>query len=456
MEFSNQLPNFDINIFDDEQNERIDGRFVPMTDSEVNNLIETEENANTKRKTLYDINFFKQFLTEHGERRSIEEIPAVELNNYLSKFVFAARTKKGEEYEPSSLGGILSSVERHLRRVGYGKSLIKENDYQKTRDALKAKQKELKRQGKGNKPKATTALSDEEIDILYNEKVLGLSSPQALVNTVWLNNMLHFGLRGCKEQRELRWGDVVLKSDSEGKQYLECSVERQTKTRTEENPRNQRQVKPRMYQNKTAESAEREPVQVYEAYKDKRPENMLKPESPFYLAVNYFKTEGELKSESSKWFKSQPMGVNKLNSLMKEMTETAGISVKTNHSGRKTLVQKLQDNDVPPNQIVQITGHKNLQSINNYSSLRERQMENISKICHPHHQQRMPYCQQHNRVYKVISLRYIHRLQPLKTHSKQCFKVIISLEAFSTSIWHRLKILSQVQNWGRKRKKSDI
>ena len=43
---------------------------------------------------------------------------------------------------------------------------------------------------------------------------------------------------------------------------------------------------------------------------------------------------------------------------MKEMTETEGISVKTNHSGRKTLIQKLQDNDVPPNQIFQITGHK--------------------------------------------------------------------------------------------------
>ena len=58
MEFSNQLPNFDINIFNDEQNERIDGRFVPMTDSEV------KEDANTKRNTLYDINFVKQFLTE--------------------------------------------------------------------------------------------------------------------------------------------------------------------------------------------------------------------------------------------------------------------------------------------------------------------------------------------------------------------------------------------------------
>ena len=61
IKFSNELPNFDINIFDDQQNERIGVRFVPMTDSEVDNLIKAEENANTKRKTLYDINFVKQF-----------------------------------------------------------------------------------------------------------------------------------------------------------------------------------------------------------------------------------------------------------------------------------------------------------------------------------------------------------------------------------------------------------
>ena len=48
MEFSNQLPNLD----NDEQNDRIDGRFVLMTDSEVDNLIEREENANLKNKRL--------------------------------------------------------------------------------------------------------------------------------------------------------------------------------------------------------------------------------------------------------------------------------------------------------------------------------------------------------------------------------------------------------------------
>ena len=79
MEFSNQLPNFDINICDDEQNERIDGRFVPMTDREVDNLIETEENANTKRKTLYDINFVKQFLTEHGRGEALKRFQQLNL-----------------------------------------------------------------------------------------------------------------------------------------------------------------------------------------------------------------------------------------------------------------------------------------------------------------------------------------------------------------------------------------
>ena len=85
---------------------------------------------------------------------------------------------------------------------------------------MKAKQKQLKRQGLGNRPKATTALTDDEIEILFDKKLLGLSSPQALLNTVWVNNMIHFGLRGCKEQKELRWGDIVLKTDSEKQKLI--------------------------------------------------------------------------------------------------------------------------------------------------------------------------------------------------------------------------------------------
>ena len=146
---------------------------------------------------------------------------------------------------------------------------------------MKAKQKQLKRQRLGNRPKSTTALTDDEIEILFDKKLLGLSSPQALLNTVWPKNMIHFGLRGCR-------GDIVLKSDSDGKECLEY-FERQTKTRTGEDPRNHWPIKPRIYANNDAISIDRDPVHVYKMYKEKRPPSTLEPDSSFYLSVNYFK-----------------------------------------------------------------------------------------------------------------------------------------------------------------------
>ena len=76
------------------------------------------------------------------------------------------------------------------------------------------------------------------------------------------------------------------------------------------------------------------------------------------------------------------MGVNKLNSLMKTMAQKAGLNAEnlTNHSGRKRMIQKLNDQEVPPTHIMQISGHKNVQSLNDYSSLSEKQQRNISNI----------------------------------------------------------------------------
>ena len=54
---------------------------------------------------------------------------------------------------------------------------------------------------------------NDEIGILFDKKLLGLISPQALLNTVWLNNKIHFGLHGCKEQKELHRWDIVLKTE---------------------------------------------------------------------------------------------------------------------------------------------------------------------------------------------------------------------------------------------------
>ena len=104
-----------------------------------------------------------------------------------------------------------------------------------------------------------------------------------------------------------------------------------------------------MYANNDAISIDRDSVHVYKMYKEKRPSSMLEPDSSFYLSVNYFKTETHASVEGKNWFKAQPIGVNKLNNIMKDMIQATGISGKTKHSGKKTLVQKLQDSGFPPN-----------------------------------------------------------------------------------------------------------
>ncbi|CAH3138031.1 unnamed protein product, partial [Porites lobata] len=170
-DFLDELPNFHIDTFSELAEHS--GRFAEVSEIQT-------------------------FLVEQRhEIREMEKFPPTELDSYLSQFVLAARTKTGKDYEPSSLRGILASVERHLSRSSYGKTIFKDSDFKK-RDALKAKQRQLKRHGHGNRPKVTTALTDDEIEILFDKKLLGLSSPQALLNTVWLNNKIHFGLRGCK------------------------------------------------------------------------------------------------------------------------------------------------------------------------------------------------------------------------------------------------------------------
>ena len=68
---------------------------------------------------------------------------------------------------------------------------------------------------------------------------------------------------------------------------------------------------------------------------------------------------------------------------MKRMASAAGFSQAkrlTNHSAIKHLVQKLSDDNIPANQIMQITGHRNIQSVNNYSHISESQHKNISGI----------------------------------------------------------------------------
>lgn len=65
---------------------------------------------------------------------------------------------------------------------------------------------------------------------------------------------------------------------------------------------------------------------------------------------------------------------------MKRMSEKAGLGPNlTNHSGRKTMMQTLTNNNIPPTDIIQISGHKNLQSVTNYATVSHNQQMKMSQ-----------------------------------------------------------------------------
>ena len=76
MDFDNTFTESNITNIDDSYAENAHSRFRSVTESDVNKLINDEENENTKKKTVYDINIVKAFLAkELNETRDIEKIP---------------------------------------------------------------------------------------------------------------------------------------------------------------------------------------------------------------------------------------------------------------------------------------------------------------------------------------------------------------------------------------------
>jgi len=84
-------------------------RFVDV--SFVDNFIAEQESKATLHKTQQDVKLLQTFLGTRNELRKVEDIPALELSEYISKFNILIRTKDEKDYEPSSLRSLLASFE---------------------------------------------------------------------------------------------------------------------------------------------------------------------------------------------------------------------------------------------------------------------------------------------------------------------------------------------------------
>ena len=165
--------------------------------------------------------------------------------------------------------------------------------------------------GKGNKPKAADEITDDDIDVMYEKQVLGPASPSSLIYLMWMMCTLQFGIRTGKETHDLRWGDLTLRIDDDGHEYIVYTQERQTKTRTGANPRDIRQTKPRAYA--IPDVPNRDPVGLYLW--------RCWNQTVHFPLNNYAPKPGHA------WYKKMSMGINKLYAVMNELKAGAGLKV---------------------------------------------------------------------------------------------------------------------------------
>ena len=67
-------------------------------------------------KTLRERCTATKCLPNENETKQLQDIPLPELDTYISRFLLSVRKKSGDEYEPTTLRGIIASVERYLKK----------------------------------------------------------------------------------------------------------------------------------------------------------------------------------------------------------------------------------------------------------------------------------------------------------------------------------------------------
>ena len=75
------------------------------------------------------------------------------------------------------------------------------------------------------------------------------------------------------------------------------------------------------------------------------------------------------------------MGKNKIQDIVPEMARNAGIKAKlTNHSLRRMTCQNLLSLGISPTVVIQLTGHKNVNSLQNYIVADDKQQQTMSNV----------------------------------------------------------------------------
>jgi hypothetical protein len=217
----------------------------------------------------------------------------------------------------------------------------------------------------GNRPHRAIGVSEEEETVMWQKGVLGKNTAFSLQFSLWFYTTLIMGLRGRDEHRSMRFGDLCIKSNPDGCEFLEFT-ERASKTRDGGMYDDHRETIPKVFCACDTLGHAKCVIELFKEFKRRRPNDYCNKEDPLYVQQ---KTEDQIaRSGSEIWYKHQPLGVGSLGKFLPRACLLAGLPERGNHGVRATTVQRLRTASVPDDKIIQITGHRSTRTLAVYDT----------------------------------------------------------------------------------------
>ena len=281
-----------------------------------------------------------------------------QLDTNLRRFYAEARNKSGAAYSKSTLLGFRHGIERYLNTppLNKGLKLTSDSRFKRSNEMLNATVVSLRRQGKEN-VKHKPPIENEDLLRLKSSQVLALSSPLSLLRNVWFHIVLFFCRRGREGQRTLKTTSFKFEMDPTGRNYATMTHDEATKNHPggiADVPSTEKLI--RMYETDEVNDG----FKALKLYMSK-----LNPESESFFQY----PRKNWSFDDNIWYEARPVGVNSLDSMMKNISKAASLSqLYTNHSVRATAITLWSNAGITNKYIMAISGHRNEQGRVHYNT----------------------------------------------------------------------------------------
>ncbi|XP_069132864.1 uncharacterized protein [Argopecten irradians] len=175
----------------------------------------------TQKRTERDIKFIKAWFRSNGIPDNIEYMSDQELNEALMRFYSEVRTRDNKQFTRHTLANYRASLNRYLvslpERQGGWMNLLRNGAFASSNDLLDQRNVEERQREKMLK---SIPISNEDRAKLTASNTTAITNPVALQRKVWIDLVLHFGLKGNHAMWLLNRDSFILRTDSRGLRYF--------------------------------------------------------------------------------------------------------------------------------------------------------------------------------------------------------------------------------------------